>query len=226
MQTVPAWGTLGLSGRTDISVNKNIISYMKYFQIKFLAFFILTATSSCDNKPTIEINQTKKESNELSLHLTSVREYTVPYHGEVYFEKITDTLMQKRFEIGLSIKNNTDHLISIWLMTCSWQQNVIINNPYIFYAGRNCDHNFPSPHKIKSHDSIYLTGVLTRDLLFENSCKNCIGTDNVNVETTKLGLIYIDTIMCKTHEEYMSTIEDKSKWNKIIWSNPLYLNKK
>jgi hypothetical protein len=196
---------------------------MKKTLVKILTCFILIVTISCRNTQTKE---TKKESDDLSLNLTSIREYTVPYTRDVYFEKITDTLVQKRFDIGLAIKNNSDHLISIWLMKCSWQDNMIINNPYIFFGGVSCDSNFPTPHKINPHDSLYLLGTLTRDLMFENSCKNCIGTDHVNVATTKLGLIYIDTTMCKTHDQYMSTIEDKSKWDKIIWSNPLQLNKK
>ena len=199
---------------------------MKKILINSLTCIILGAACSCANPAQNEINEAKKGSNALSLHLTKIREYTVPYYGHVYFEKITDTLVQKRFDIGLSIKNNSDHVISIWLMTCSWQENVLINNPYIYYDGINCDYNFPAPHTIKSHDSLYLTGTLTRDLMFENSCKNCIGTDHVNVETTKLGLIYIDTLQCSTYKQYESVIEDKSKWDKIIWSNPLYLNKK
>ena len=225
MPPAPACKPLGASG--GLTFRKPKVTYdMKNILIKSLTCFILFATVSCNNTATNEINETKKVSNDISLHLTSVREYTVPYLGDVYFEKITDTLVQKRFDIGLSIKNNSDHLVSIWLMTCSWQDNVIINNPYIYFGGINCDHNFPMPHKIKSHDSLYLTGTLTRDLMFENSCKNCIGTDNVNVATTKIGLIYIDTVMCATDDQYDSTIEDKSKWDKIIWSNPLYLNKK
>lgn len=196
---------------------------MKKTSIKILTYFILVVTFACNDKQTTE---TKKESEDLTLQLTSIKEYTVPYWGGVFFEKITDTLVQKRFDIGLSIKNNSEHLISIWLMTCSWQENVIINNPYIYYGGISCDHNFPTPHTIKPHDSLYLDGTLTRDLMFENSCKNCIGTDRVSVATTKLGLVCIDTTMATTHEEYESIIEDKSKWSKIIWSNPLYLNKK
>jgi hypothetical protein len=200
---------------------------MKNILIKSLTCFILIATVSCNDTETNDINETKKASNDISLHLTSVREYTVPYLDKVSFEKNTDTLVQKRFDIGLSIKNNSNHLVSIWLMTCSWQENVIINNPYIYFGDINCDSNVPMPHKIKSHESLYLTGTLTRDLMFENSCKNCIGTDNlVNVAATKIGLIYIDTVMCATYDQYDITIEDKSKWDKIIWSNPIYLNKK
>lgn len=188
--------------------------------IRLLNLFIVVSICSCQN------GGTKKESNDLSVHFSLAKDYYDPYHGKVSFEPLTDTLIEKQFDIKLSIRNNSDHPISIWLMSCSWQDNVIINNPYIFFAGISCDSNYPRPHSIKPHDSLYFTGTLSRELMFDNSCKNCIGTDHVNVATTKIGLIVIDTIKCKTLEQYHSTIEDKSKWDKIIWSNPLYLNKK
>ena len=193
---------------------------MRKTLIKLLNYLIFVSICSCQN------NGTKIENEDLSVHLSLTRDYYVPYHGKVYFEPITDTLIEKRFDVTLSIRNNSDHQISMWLMSCSWQDNVLINNPYIYFTNIECDGNYPIPHKIKSHDSISFKGTLSRELMFDNSCKNCIGTDNVNVATTKIGFIVIDTVKCKTFEQYHSTIEDKSKWDEIIWSNPLYLNKK
>ncbi len=68
---------------------------MKKIPIKILTCFILVTISSCNNTATNAINDKKRESNDLSLHLTVVRKYTAPYYGDVFFEKITDTLVQK-----------------------------------------------------------------------------------------------------------------------------------
>lgn len=188
--------------------------------IIFICSFILTSTTSCSD------NRTKKASDNVSLTLTSIREYTVPCTYDDNFKKITDTLIQKRFDIGLSIKNLSDDPISIWIMTCSWEENILINNNYIHSLGTICDGNCPAPHTIKSPDSLYLTRTLARSLRVDNPSKYGIGSDNIYVATTKLGLIYIDTTMCSNRKQYFSTIGDRSKWDNIIWSNPLYLNKK
>ena len=193
---------------------------MKKTLIGLLSNLIILTISSCQNA------ETKKENSDLSIRLLLTRNYSVPFHGKVYFEPLADTLIEKRFDISLSIHNNSDCPVSIWLMTCSWQENVLINNSYIYFNGIDCDSNFPIPHHIKSHDSLVFKGTLSRSLMFDNSCKNCIGTDKVDVPTTKVGLIVIDTVKCKTLEQYRETIGDKSKWDEIIWSNSIYLNKK
>ncbi len=196
---------------------------MRKFLLPFLnilATGFVVLISSCKS------NEQQKVDNDITVHIASTREYYVPYNGKIDFEPISNSLIEKRFDISLSIINNSDQRISIWLMKCSWENNFIINNPYIFLIGTNCDSNYPIIKDIKSHDSIVFNGTLSRELKFDNSCKNCDETEHTDVATTKIGLIEIDTFKCKTLEEYLSTIEDKSKWDKIIWSNSLSLNKK
>jgi len=69
-----------------------------------------------------------------------------------------------------------------------------------------------------------LHATLKRAIRWDNPCKNCMGQVS-EVRITKTGLIYIDTRQCHGFSENENIMQDKNVWNKIIWSNPLYLNK-
>ena len=127
----------------------------------------------------------------------------------------SDSIKQKYFDISLTIKNTSDKTIKICLMTCSWEDNFIVNNNYIYIRGHECDSNFPTLVEFKPGESKTYTNTLTKSIKFDYPCQNCIY--GPQVETTKLGLIIIDDAI-----GYDRTMEDKSKW-KIVWSNPLYL---
>ena len=134
----------------------------------------------------------------------------------------SDSIKQKYFDISLEIKNTSDKTIKIWLMTCSWEDNFIVNNNYIFIRGHECARNFPTLVEFKPGESKVYTSTLIKSIKFDYPCENCIyGTQ---VETTKLGLIIIDDIFNRKLDMlgYNNGMEDKSKW-KMVWSNPLYL---
>jgi len=134
----------------------------------------------------------------------------------------SDSIKEKYFDISLTIKNTSDKTINIWLMTCSWENNFIVNNDYIYIRGHECDSNFPTLVEFKSGESKTYTNTLTKSIKFDYPCVNCIY--GPQVETTKLGLIIIDDIFNRTLDmlSYYKVMEDKSKW-KMVWSNSLYL---
>jgi len=186
---------------------------MKYFPKLLFLFLILSSNSYCS----------EKDSTGLSVKINLIKEYFIPFHPYHYFHDYVpdnDSIKLKKFDIEITLKNNSDSTICFYLMTCSWEWDFIINNTYIYFSGKDCEGNFPYMRNIKSGDSIILKTTLQRDLRWDNPQKNSIGK-GYNVKTTKIGLIYIDK---KQGYDYHNIHDDKSRW-KIIWSNPLYLNK-
>jgi len=133
-----------------------------------------------------------------------------------------DTLFQTKYDIQINLNNNSEKSVFIWLMTCSWLDNFLVNNEYIDLEGQGCDSNFPHLVEIKSGETKSYFTTISRDIKFENDK----GKGNwPQVLTTKLGLITIVNLHDPKFENtfgYYSAMEDKSCWN-IIWSNPLYL---
>ena len=77
--------------------------------------------------------------------------------GHNYYVK-GDSVKQAFFNISLTIKNTSDTIISIALMSCSWQDNFIVNNDYIYILGEDCDNNFPTGVEFKPGESkVYKT---------------------------------------------------------------------
>jgi len=189
---------------------------MRYLLTIFSTLILL----SCDS--IYRDNETLKPIIRIGL----LKEYYVPYHGKLNFVPVNDTIIEKRFDISVSIINNSDKMISFWILSCDWERNFLINNFYNAFMGHACDANGPHKVEIKSYDSLMFSTTLVRAIGYDNQCENCIGSYDIGqVETTKLGFIFVDTIKCKGFQDYFNIMRDKSKWDKIIWSNPLYLNK-
>jgi hypothetical protein len=187
---------------------------MKHFFIAFCLIFPLGSKShsSSDN------------SKGLSIRINLIKEYFVPHVRPTDYIPANDSIKEKRFDIQVCLKNNSDSAISIWLMSCSWEWNFLINNTYILFAGKNCLKNAPHVVRIGPQDSFLLNTTFARTIMWDNPCLNCIGKLS-NVRTTKIGLIYIDKEHCKDLLEYDDIMGDKSRWNTIIWSNSLDLSK-
>lgn len=122
----------------------------------------------------------------------------------------------KKYEVQIDIKNNTDSVINIVLMTCSWDDNVIINTPYISYSRGDCNGNYPRMINIKPHDKQTLTTNIQKNKYIQE-CETCPMYSKLI--DLRMGLIVITDI-----HSYDSIMNDKSSWN-IIWSNPIRLNK-
>jgi hypothetical protein len=187
---------------------------MKYFFITFCLIFPVGIRS----------HSFSSNSAGLSIQINLIKEYFVPHSRPTDYIPANDSIKEKRFEIQVSLTNNSDSAISFWLMSCSWEDNFLINNTYIYFAGKDCDKNAPEIVTIKSKATILLTTTLNRATMWDNPCQNCIGQIS-NVRTTKIGLIYIDKEHCKGLFDYLNISGDKSLWNTIIWSNLLNLSK-
>ena len=134
-----------------------------------------------------------------------------------------DSAVQKKYDIEILIKNLSNEPVFIWLMSCSWTVNFIINNDYIRFEGWGCDKNIPQQNRIKPLGIVPLSATLIKDIKFDYPGNSVYG---YGVETTRVGLIVLNDISIDEfdHFEYNISMEDKSKW-KIIWSNPLHLHK-
>ena len=143
---------------------------------------------------------------------------------EKHYVVKTDSVSEKYFDISLEIKNSSDRAIKIWLMTCSWEDNFIVNNDYIFISANECDSNFPTLIEINPGGSKIYMCTLIRSLKLDYPCETC-GNWPLPQET-KLGLIVIDDLYKPGLEgvevNYFIAMEDKSKW-KMVWSNGLSL---
>ncbi len=189
---------------------------MRYIVIILLIF------SVCSCQRTIQ----KDNDCKLKINFYLDRDYYVSYNRKLNYEPANDSVKEKRFDIRFSIFNNTDSLIKFWTMSSDWQRNFLINNSYITFLLPNAiNHNYPHQIKIKPHDSILIKTTLVRNIEYDNPCKGCVGcfADQGHVQTTKIGLIFIDS-SCKSDEEYDNCMNDKSRW-KIVWSNSLNLRK-
>jgi hypothetical protein len=121
----------------------------------------------------------------------------------------------KFFDIRLSIINKSQKPVAFWNMSCSWDDNLLINNDYIHFEPWTCHANAPEIVRIKPNDSLIRTFRVVR---FDF-------TRYQSIPSTRIGLIYLDTLVCRNWDEYDEIMGDKSKMDKIIWSNSLHLRK-
>jgi len=108
---------------------------MKHFSITLLFVFVLAIKGYCN------------DSTRLSVNIRLIKEYFVPYDYSRpldYVPESNDSLKEKKFDIEISLNNNSDSAISIWLMSCSWEENFLINNVYIYFKGWRCSKNIPT----------------------------------------------------------------------------------
>jgi hypothetical protein len=165
---------------------------------KLLFIMILSSIISC-------VNDRKDDKPIILVRANVIRSYD---------SVLSDNIKHKTFDIKLSITNKMDKPVSFWMMTCSWQENFLISNDYIYFIGSVCDTNSLWPRHLHPDDSF----------TYKTSVAKFNSTPYQTIKTTRFGLIYIDTLKCKYPGDYRDIIGDKSQWANIIWSNPLYLN--
>jgi hypothetical protein len=134
-----------------------------------------------------------------------------------------DSIKQTLYDVTLTIKNTAANPVHIWMMTCSWYDNLIINNYYIDIVGWGCDKNAPVPVTFAPAESRVYKLTLKKSFNNPYDCINCFG-NSLRVMSTKIGLVVIDDVFKKhtTIADYDTCIADKSRW-KTAWSNALYL---
>jgi hypothetical protein len=180
-------------------------------------FFILLAvlTISCShNEPhkVVENSRTSWSSdsvNDVFINVRLIRSYDSIYVYE-------DSINRRTHDISIAIVNTSKFRVSFWIMICSWDTDFLINNDYIRFCLWGCDSNYPILRHLNPNDSLILKASV---------CK-WDSTPNPFTLTTKFGFKYIDSTKCKNLHAYGEIKGDMSKWDKIIWSNPLYLRDK
>ena len=185
----------------------------------FISLFILPLLSSCSKQRKETSNE---QHGELSVCVELVKEYSV--NDSILFNSNRPKYIKiknKRFDIQITLENNSDTAVAFVIMSCSWEENFIINTPYIEYVGQDCNKNVPREVIIKAHDKCILNTCLEKSKYAIGECETCAGYSKTIM--TKLGFIYIPPSQ-DIDTDYQSIMEDKSRWH-IIWSNPLLLNK-
>jgi hypothetical protein len=164
---------------------------------KIILFLMFLSTISC-------VNNSHDNYPNINIATSVIRSYDTYYH---------DSIKMKTYDIKLSIINRSNYPIAFWIMSCSWEDDFIINNDYVYFKGRNCNANFPWIRHLNPNDSLILTPTVWESY-----------TEYQPVKTTKFGLIYIDSAKYKHGQDFNEIIMDKSKYDHIIWSDPLYLS--
>lgn len=170
-----------------------------------------------------------KKQAPISLHLKVEKGYEQTFKKDFLLKEMErehlfinmDSIKQKCFDIILTIENTTSKPVSIWLMTCSWQDNILVSNDHVSVMRQDCDKNFPKLVTLNpSERRIYKT-TLVKSIKAGYGYPNCLYPGPL---TTKLGLITIGDIYKNslTASDYNLAMTDKSKW-KMIWSNSLLL---
>lgn len=193
---------------------------MKVYRIILLLYIILI-TLSCSNKSP----STEENSIGFSVKIMLLKEYYVPdsIHIGYDYESLPKHINNKRYDVQISLENNSDTTINIVMMTCSWDENIIINTPYIKYVFEDCNSNYPHVVVIKAHEQYTMTATLEKSKYIDE-CETC--PEYSKSVTLRLGLIYIpySNNDKPLFREYFQIMEDKSLW-KTIWSNPLDIDK-
>ena len=130
--------------------------------------------------------------------------------------KDQDSIKRKTYDIQLSIINNSSGPISFWMMNCSWEDNILINNDYMSFRSQSCTRNFPELFILKVNDTIFRKVTIS----------NFYPTLSFLVPSTRFGLIYFDSTKIKHDRDFLNLLRDKYYHDKIFWSNPLYLANK
>lgn len=193
---------------------------MKILFLLLISFFELSPCfAQCDSLPI-----------SVSIRVDSAYSHTYSKKGKFIKALIRandsyvkgDSINEKFVDITVTLKNTSDTIISITLMSCSWQDNFIVNNKYIYIEGENCDNNFPISVTFKPGESKTYTTRLIQSIKLDYPCKGCAPFPPV--ETTRLGLIILNDPFGRKSVtvNYFLGMEDKSTWT-IVWSNALYL---
>lgn len=184
---------------------KQIKTFLLVITIPFILLFI-----RCNGSKEVSLQP-------LSVKIELIKEYTVKDSISDCCRKTIKYIDNKNYEILITLENNTDSIISPVLMTCSWDQNIIINTLDVDYLREDCNSNYPRPIHIQPHNKVTLTAILAKNI-YSGECQTCPEYDEpINF---RMGLIFISEF-----KKYESIMEDKSLWT-IIWSNRIKLSKR
>lgn len=68
------------------------------------------------------------------------------------------------YSVDFTVKNESDSVLSFWMMSCSWQDNFTINDSLFMFKPLVCDKNYPIKKKLSKGSSFSI-----RTIIFEKS---------------------------------------------------------
>jgi len=117
------------------------------------------------------------------------------------------------YPVRISIVNNTDSTLSLWVMSCSWEKSFIFNSNIISFFNLGCDKDIVDLVKLKSGEVKIFNGYLRTSK--ELSLKKEHGL--------KLGFVLIrENVSFSESKFYKILGEKKLKREDVIWcSTPI-----
>lgn len=187
---------------------------IKITAILFILITQIGFSHDVDSVIKVVLNLEREYTKKISIHNGSI-EYQIE-KGNLVVE--TDSVDVHFFDVTIDIVNTSDKTIQIWMMTCSWNDFLIVNNKYIRRYYQGCDLNSPFLYDIGPNSKLSYNGTYVKQIKFDYP-------DNVSiygrqVELTKIGLILIDDIFEPKVSwfEYGEAKDDLST-HRVIWSN-------
>ena len=119
------------------------------------------------------------------------------------------------YAVRIELINGTDTTLNFWTMSCSWQDNWVIEDKALSFFV-NCPKNTPKMIQLKSNTKITYDGII--ELL-----------DTINFSTSKnlrLGFVLIKKNEVHRDDEFKNILFQKIDAKKdIIWSEPFKVDK-
>src|SRR4051794_14802114 len=112
------------------------------------SIFILIILSSivinsyCQSDTTLPVKIELKLIKSDTVYVSKKANAMAAYLKENDIKVLGNSVVKKSFDIEMTISNTSQDSIFISLMTCSWYNNFLVNNDYMFMHGWGCDANF------------------------------------------------------------------------------------
>jgi hypothetical protein len=152
---------------------------------------------------TKQLNANKPKESTLKVQVSVIDKLNSEYYKEMGGIFYT---------LNIDLINNTDSTIQIWMMSCSWMENMLSNTAKAHLLGCNCDKNCPELYKIKSGQAITYNGILR---VKDTSVLK-------NHQEVKLGFVLIKEGETSGNGDFYRILSDKIKRKKdFIWSNTI-----
>lgn len=139
-----------------------------------------------------------------------------------YAKTYKDGSIGEQFGLKFKLTSNYDTLPAIYLMTCSWPENTIIDNEKI-HLGTGCDRNFLYFTTIKTDEYLELTTIAQPDRFSKEydltSSKFRVAL--IAIDTTEMDLGFY--LMNPNAERFLDSL--KLQKERYIWSNEIQLER-
>jgi len=186
---------------------------VKYFVAIFLIILTFELSSQCKmNKP-------------LSIDFDLISISKCNDNNDFYIERNQTTYSNMIGQI--IIKNQTDSILTFWIMTCSWTDLFTIEPDSIILTVKECEKNHPTKISLQKGQSIIFNSIIEIPSdYFEKSLDKIYQTtgnleNKILYNTFKIGFILIkesDKMLAPNWKEWLYT---KSRKEDYIWSEPI-----